>query len=196
MSGCFVMQTLNYTDDKPKAGKTTTAKITVLGETDSDMRMGTVYRGDGDEYPFFLVVAEGAVAKKGEFDVKGVFDGPVDLVVDDDMIDPALSTCDVPLPRRGITPRVVVTEDPFEATTERKYMLAEVPLKTDKTASGAGVSYNMGTWIDDGDGVQRIPGQPTTSSSVSRHTRASSRRRAPRIRCPRSEGFWLDNVGE
>lgn len=158
MSGCFVMQTLNYTDNKPKAGKKTTAKITVLGETDSDMRSGSALRGDLVEYPFFLVLAEGAVAKKGVFDAKGVFDGPVDLVINDDLIDPALSECDVPVPRRGLTPRVVATEDPFVATTERKYMLAEVPLKTDETAIGVVVSFNMGTWIDDGDGVPEDPG--------------------------------------
>ena len=46
LSGCFVMRTLTFTEDTVDAGKKTTAKISVSGDTVEMMRM----RGELEEH--------------------------------------------------------------------------------------------------------------------------------------------------
>ena len=76
LSGCFAMRTLTFTDDTVDAGKKTTAKISVSGDTETNMM---AMRGELDERPFFFTVSDlgSKAANGGSFDTKGVFDGPV-----------------------------------------------------------------------------------------------------------------------
>lgn len=163
-SGCFVMRTMTFTDDKVQAGKKTIAKISVAGNTETvEMLRG----GSLPEYPFFgMLSAEGSkIAKGGRFDTKGVFDGPVRLVKDAGLATVAEEACEtfVPLPvaaKRGISePELSAarTRNPFVATNERKFMDVRLPIRATKAFNSDGFAIFMGTWADDGDGVPEDP---------------------------------------
>jgi hypothetical protein len=164
-SGCFVMRTMTFTDDKVQAGKKTTAKISVAGNTEEVEKM--LGGGGSSERPFFMMIsAEGSkIAKGGKFDTKGVFDGPVRLVKNAGLLGIAEEACATATPvsatssKRGITETVsaVTTRNPFVATNERKFMDVRLPILATKTFNADGFGIFMGTWADDGDGVAEDP---------------------------------------
>jgi hypothetical protein len=90
-SGCFVMRTLTYTDDKVEPGEKSTAKVTINGETGQMMKTVATFddsvrakRGDDNEFPFFYLEAQDENTKLtngGKFDTGGVFAGPKALKV-------------------------------------------------------------------------------------------------------------------
>jgi hypothetical protein len=156
LSGCFVMRTLTYTKDTVQAGEKTTAKISVIG-TGSDMLAA---RGVGDEHPFFFLASQAGsvLTNGGTFDTKGRFDGPVALKKDNVLRDNATEACESTTPaaaRRGPPPFIytaVTTEDPFDATNERKFIDAKVPIRAADANTVDAMAIFMGTWVDDGDG--------------------------------------------
>ena len=155
-SGCFAMRTLTFKDDTVEAGKKTIAKISVLGDTTQDMLKG----GSGPEYPFFFFIAEGGstLANGGKFDTTGVFDGPGALRKNGERATVASDSCQGTLPfsaKRGVAGpgNAVVTDDPFVATNERKFMKSTLPIKASEVGNGDAFGIFMGTWFDDGDGV-------------------------------------------
>ncbi len=157
-SGCFVMRTLTFTDDTVDAGKKTTAKISVSGDT-TDMMM----RGGLAEHPFFFVVSEGGskAANGGSFDTTSVFDGPVPLKTNSELVDTASDECESTTPtRRGpdLTLSAVTTEDPFDADNSRKFMDTKLPIKASEFDKGDALAIFMGTWGDDGDGTPELEG--------------------------------------
>ncbi len=153
-SGCFVMRTLVYTKDKIEPGEKTKAKVTLNGDTTA-----MVARGVSTERPFFLYLVEGDLKLQGGvFDKTGVFDGPVDLVKNEELVTQLEVQCEgfIAAARQGpITPlTALTTEDPFEATAERKIIEATLDLKAPPDAeSGAALAIFGGSWHDDGDDV-------------------------------------------
>jgi hypothetical protein len=151
LSGCFAMRTLQYTKDKVDAGKKTTALIEAVGQT------------NGDEYPFFFFESEGGsvLSNGGKFDTKGVYSGPVALRKSDALA-PFASDCGSTFKgKRGVPTgkNVVVTDDPFNAHNENKFMHVKLPIKASKHSPGGDAfGISMGTWTDDGDGVPEDPG--------------------------------------
>jgi hypothetical protein len=159
-SGCFLMRTLTFTDDTVDAGKKTTAKISVSGDT-TDMKM--MMRGGLAEHPFFFVVSEGGskAANGGSFDTESVFDGPVPLKTNSDLADAASDQCESATPiRRGptFTLSAVTTVDPFDADNSRKFMDTKLPIKASEFGNGDALAIFMGTWGDDGDGTPELEG--------------------------------------
>jgi hypothetical protein len=159
-SGCFGMRSLTYTDDTVQAGKKTTAKISVVGETDADMMARLGASPGGEEHPFFYFLAEGGstLANGGKFDTKGVYSGPVALEKDPALASAVSEECDtgiVTVAKQGppIIGQAVTTEDPFEATNPRKFMDARLPIRATESGNVDAFIFFMGSWYDDGDGT-------------------------------------------
>jgi hypothetical protein len=163
-SGCFVMRTLTYTDDKVDPGQKTDALITLNGQVETE----------GVERPFFLLLPEGPLrmVKGGRFDTKGAFAGPVSLKPDADLAEVAFEECGIAVlrARQGMGPSLpqtaVRTNAPFDADKPRKIIKAKVPLKVGQDAEGqGGIGFGLitGSWFDDGD---RVPEDPEASDDA------------------------------
>ena len=172
-SGCFLMRTLTYTDDKVEPGDKTTAKVSVNGDTGA---MKNVFKfgdavqakgGSDGEIPFFLMEAEDDATKLtngGKFDTGGKFAGPKDLKTNPALAALAADDCSFALAagKQGPPPpstTAVATEQPFDANNAQKIIEAKIPIKPNPNVLG-GVAFGltMGTWFDDGDEVPEDPG--------------------------------------
>ena len=117
-----------------------------------------------DEYPFFFFESEGGstLSNGGKFDTKGVYSGPVALRKSDALAPFANDACSSTFKtKRGVPTgkNVVVTDDPFTAHNENKFMDVKLPIKASKHSPGGDAfGIFMGTWTDDGDGVPEDPG--------------------------------------
>lgn len=172
LSGCFIMRTLTYTEDKVEPGEKSTAKVTVNGETGEMMKSVATFddsvqaKGDDDEFPFFFLEANDDATKLtngGKFDTGGVFAGPKALKVNATLVEVAAEECSLLIAKAKQGPpeparSAVATEQPFDASNSRKIIEAKVPIKSNPNAvGGVGYGLSMGTWFDDGDGNPEDP---------------------------------------
>jgi hypothetical protein len=182
LSGCAILRTLSYSNDRPKIGHKTTAKVTVTPTpTTSIVRPDRLFgRGGGSattERPFFGLFTESSVPlqlRPGVWDPKGVLnDGKRKLVADPQLADQLTNSdsCQQLLgggartAGRGSGPPFKLVRTKATVTISnnetRKIVPVSLPIKvpgsTPNDTVGELMVFISGSWVDDGDNTPEDP---------------------------------------